>query len=170
MEGKQLQRRRRYAALDRARLRAHSQTQSGRRQGMAGMTDAGKQRDLLTGGWRSIIKPQKETAMHIELVALLRAIMKPTVIWRHVPNGEHRDIRTAAKLKAMGVLPGSADLEFHWVEVDVLERKRRRCLHLELKVGNRPASDVQIAFGLAVQTMLGDEYAIARSVNEAIAI
>src|SRR5262245_7560969 len=131
---------------------------------------ATKQRDLFTRQWRSIIKPQKESALQIVLVAMLRLMLKPTVIWRHVPNGEHRDIRTASKLKAMGVLPGSADLEFHWVEVDALQRKRRRCLHLELKVDNRPQTDSQVAFELAVRTMLGDEYAIARSVDEAIAI
>ena len=70
--------------------------------------------------------------------------LRPDVIMRHVPNGEHRDPRTAAKLKAMGVLPGSADLEFHWCIATrtnwphsgrtLFVGKVRRMLHLELKV------------------------------------
>src|SRR5262245_18107817 len=130
---------------------------------------ATKQRDLFTRQWRSIIKPQKESALQIVLVAMLRLMLKPTVIWRHVPNGEHRDIRTAAKLKAMGVLPGSADLEFHWCEIDALERKHRRCLHLELKAGGRQRTEQQVAFALAVR-LLGDEYQVARSIDQAIGI
>ena len=45
---------------------------------------------------------------------MLRWCVRPDVIFRHYPAGEHRDPRTAAKLKAMGVLAGSADLEFFY--------------------------------------------------------
>ena len=68
----------------------------------------------------------------------------------------------------MGILPGSADLEFHWVEP--AERGwQRRLLHLELKVANRPPSHAQLMFAMRVRE-LGDAYHIARSVDEAIGI
>ena len=124
------------------------------------------QRDIFTRRYRAVALPdQKEVALHIQLVSMLRWCVRPDVIWRHIPNGEHRDQRTAAKLKAMGVLPGSADLEFHWIEPG----KRRRLLHLELKVGIRSLSNAQASFALAVK-LLGDDYEIARSIDEAIAI
>jgi hypothetical protein len=128
-----------------------------------------KQRDLFTRRWRALQQPQKEATFHIQLVSMLRWCLRPDVIFRHVPNGEHRDPRTAAKLKAMGILPGSADLEFHWCELDELKRKHRRCLHLELKVGGRPRTDAQVTFALAVR-LLGDDYEVARSIDEAIEI
>jgi hypothetical protein len=96
---------------------------------------------------------------------MLRWCIRPDVIWRHVPNGEHRDKRTAAKLKAMGVLAGSADLEFHWCDAD----RRRRLLHLELKVANRQQSVLQLGFALAVK-LLGDDYYVAKSIEQAIGI
>ena len=120
-------------------------------------------RDLF--GRRAVVQPFKEITLHIELVSLLRWCIRPDVIFRHVPNGEHRDRRTAAKLKAMGVLAGSADLEFHWCDPD----HRRRLLHLELKAGNRQPSAVQLGFALAVK-LLGDDYYVARSIDEAIGI
>lgn len=131
------------------------------------MTAAPLQRDLLTRRWRKLVEPQKEAAFHIQLVSMLRHCLRPNVIFRHIPNGEHRDPRTAAKLKAMGVLPGSADLEFHWMEVDAAKIFRRKLLHLELKVGNRPMSMAQVEFALAVR-LLGDEYHVVRSVDEAL--
>jgi hypothetical protein len=132
---------------------------------------AAKQRDLFTKRWRKIENHSKEISLHIQLVSMLRWCIRPDVIFRHVPNGEQRDPRTAAKLKAMGILPGSADLEFHWAEMDTEwpDRKCRRMLHLELKVGNRQRTESQIAFDL-VMRLLGDEYHIARTVNQAIEI
>jgi hypothetical protein len=101
---------------------------------------------------------------------MCRWCIRPDVIWRHVPNGEHRDNRTGAKLKAMGVLPGSADLEFHWCDWDdERKRKRRRVLHLELKIGKRSQSEAQAGFALAMK-LLGDDYYVARSIDEAIGI
>jgi hypothetical protein len=128
-----------------------------------------QQKDLFTKRWRAQVWPQKESSFQIELVQILRWCVRPDVIWRHIPNGEYRDPRTAAKLKAMGILPGSADLEFHWCEIDALQRKCRRVLHLELKAGNRPQSAAQASFALAVR-LLGDEYHIAHSIDEAIMI
>jgi hypothetical protein len=130
---------------------------------------AALQRNLFTKRWRKIVAPQKEvTSLHIPLVSILRWCIRPNVIWRHVPNGEHRDPRTAAKLKAMGVLAGAADLEFHWAEIDD-GYKHRRVLHLELKIGNRKQSESQAGFALAMR-LLGDEYHVARSIDEAVGI
>ena len=111
------------------------------------------------------LPPQKELPFHVQLVAMLRWALRKGVMMRHVPNGEHRDIRTAAKLKAMGTLAGSADLEFHWAEGD----GRRRLLHLELKVGNRAPSHAQVMFATRVG-LLGDGYYVVRSVDEAMRI
>lgn len=134
------------------------------------MTAAALQRNLFTKRWRKVVVPlQKESSVHIALVSMLKWCIRPDVIWRHVPNGEHRDPRTAAKLKAMGTLPGSADLEFHWCEMDGTGGKKRCLLHLELKIGNRKPSDPQVAFALAMK-LLGDEYHVARSIDEAITI
>jgi hypothetical protein len=129
-----------------------------------------KQRDLFTRRWRNVAQAREKevTSLHIPLVAMLRWCIRPDVIWRHVPNGEHRDKRTAAKLKGMGVLAGSADLEFHWRDWDGA-RYRRRVLHLELKIGKRPQSEAQAAFALAMK-LLGDDYYIAKSIDEAIGI
>jgi hypothetical protein len=128
-----------------------------------------KQRDLFTRRWRTQVWRQKESSFQIALVLTLRWCIRPDVIFRHVPNGEHRDPRTAAKLKATGVLPGAADLEFHWFELDAFAHKHRKVLHLELKMGNRPQSEHQVAFALAMR-LLGDEYHVARSIDEAIGI
>lgn len=112
------------------------------------------------------LPPEKEvTSLHIPLVAMLRWCLAPHVLMRHVPNGEHRDPRTAAKLKAMGTLAGSADLEFHWRDDGGL----RKMLHLELKVGNRQPSDAQDAFARIVVD-LGDEYLVVRSIDGALTI
>ena len=41
---------------------------------------------------------------------LLRDYGRPEWLWFHVPNGEKRDARAGAKLRAMGVRPGMPDL------------------------------------------------------------
>ena len=47
------------------------------------------------------------------------------VIWWHTPNGEKRDKRTGAKLKAMGVKPGIPDLLFfHCARLFFIELKK----------------------------------------------
>jgi len=40
----------------------------------------------------------------------LRRFCRPSWKWGHYPAGEHRDVRTAAKLKAMGVQRGWPDI------------------------------------------------------------
>lgn len=125
-----------------------------------------QQKDLLTKRWRNVVAlPVKEASFHIALVSFLRLALRPDVLFYHVPNGERRDRGAAAKLKAMGVLPGVADLQFHWLD----HFKRRRVLHLELKGGRGVVSDRQKEFELAVR-LLGDSYRVVRSLEEAIAV
>ena len=130
------------------------------------MNTASQQKDLLTGRWRKLAAPQKEaTSLHIPLVAMLRWCLRPDVIWRHYPAGELRDKRTAAKLKAMGVLPGSADLEFFYRNA-----AGTPCLlFLELKLPGRKCSEAQMGFALAMK-LLGAEYEVACSIDEAIGV
>ena len=52
----------------------------------------------------------------------------------HVPNGELRDDITAAKLKAMGVVPGIPDIVFHY---------RQRTFFFEFKKPGEDASNAQ---------------------------
>src|SRR5262245_1138384 len=130
---------------------------------------AAQHRYLFTRRWRQEIPSAKETAFHIQLVSMLRWCLRPDVLFWHTPNGGYRDDREAAKLKAMGVLPGVSDLQFHWIEIDALQRKCRCLLHLELKANGGRLSDAKATFALAVK-LLGDEYHIARSIDEAIGI
>lgn len=121
-----------------------------------------KQRDLFTRRWRNVeqIDPS-ETGLQIALVARLhKGLRTQGVIWFHVPNGEHRDKRTAAKLKAMGVLPGVADLVFDW---------NGRMLYLELKRVGGVMSASQKEFKERAERA-GRLYAVAYSVDEAVGI
>jgi hypothetical protein len=107
------------------------------------MAVAGKQRDLFTRRYRSVAPPDpSELQIHISIVKRLRLQCRPDVLWFHVPNGEIRDLRTAAKLKAMGVMPGVSDLLFFWLALD-----RINVLFLELKAPKKKPSDAQNHFG-----------------------
>ena len=51
-----------------------------------------------------------EAEFHFVAWKLIAAYKRRDVLAFHVPNGEKRDPRTAAKLQAMGVRPGVSDL------------------------------------------------------------
>ena len=131
-----------------------------------------QQKDMFTGRWHSApIAAPKEHELQIQLVSMLRWCLRPDVIVRHVPNGEARDKRAGAKLKAMGVLAGSADLEFfwkhYWEDCDG-SHTNFRALFLELKRPGGKLTTEQAAFGLAMRTM-GADFEVASSIDEAIA-
>jgi hypothetical protein len=128
-----------------------------------------QQKDWISNRWRSVLgEAQLESMMQIQLVQLLKVCVRSDVLWFHPPNGEMRDVRTGAKLRAMGVLAGLPDLMFNWVElVDGI--KMRRVLHLELKRRGGRQNEAQAAFQLAVM-LLGDQYFVCDSIDEAIAI
>jgi hypothetical protein len=78
--------------------------------------------------------PPKEHAIQIVVVQHLRTRAEPGWYWFHPANGEHRDKRTAAKLKAMGVMPGVPDLVFFAPDGTF------RCLELKRR-GRAPSPD-----------------------------
>jgi hypothetical protein len=52
---------------------------------------------------------ERELSHHIAVADVLRRFARDDVLWFHPANGERRDKRTAAKLRAMGVQPGAPD-------------------------------------------------------------
>jgi hypothetical protein len=89
-------------------------------------------------------RPIYEIDIHKFAVDLLRKCAAPKVIWKHIPNGEKRDKGTAAKLKAMGLLPGAADIELIMPPLGVTA-----CL--ELKRPGEKQEPCQVAYGLAIE-------------------
>ena len=51
----------------------------------------------------------KEIELHTSVANALRKHARTDWLWTHVPNGELRDIRVAAKLKRMGAQAGWPD-------------------------------------------------------------
>ena len=135
---------------------------------ISGMNDPA-QKDMWTRRYRRVKAPEpSETQIHIAVVEHCRRLIKPDVLFFHCPNGEHRNKRTAAKLKAMGVLPGVADLIFiraaPWsfdCTPDIL--------FLELKRKGQKQSDNQLAFEPRAKAC-GAQYRVADSVDAAIDI
>ena len=130
------------------------------------------QKDLLTNRWRKVQAPgPSEVQLQISVVQHLRWRCREGVTYLHVPNGELRDKRTAAKLKAMGVLPGVADLILIWGEListPYLE-VTPRLLFLELKVRGGKLSPEQSEFR-DVMRKCGAAFEIADNIDDAIAI
>lgn len=91
---------------------------------------------------------QKFTANLLQLQAA------PGVIWFHPPNGEARSGRTGAKLKAMGVRPGVADI--------VIVLPGGKAAFLELKTDKGSLSNAQLSF-LDLCAANGAPYVVAKS-------
>jgi hypothetical protein len=108
-----------------------------------------KQRDMFTRRYRTVpaLNPS-ELQIQISLVARLKLELRSDVVMFHCPNGEWRDKRTAAKLKAMGVLPGVADLIFIW---NYSRDSRPLVLFLELKSSGKKPTDTQFLFETRVK-------------------
>lgn len=69
--------------------------------------------------------PERELAHHIAVADVLKQFAREDVLWFHPANGEHRDKRTAAKLRTMGVQPGVPDFIIIVAgKVHMLEMKR----------------------------------------------
>ena len=129
-----------------------------------------RQKDLLTGRYRLIPRKRElESSIQIRLVAQLRGnikkgipgILRDDVIMFAIPNGEIRSPRTAAKLKAMGVLPGVLDLQFIWEGPNVL--------FLELKRPGGVRTDAQHEFSARARSM-GAKVYVADSVDGALVV
>lgn len=111
---------------------------------------------------RQTLPPPLEVQEHIAVVDALRAGCSSGWLWTHIPSGEERDKRVAAKLQRMGVQPGWPDLLLIDPEgmVHGLELKRVKRGHL---------NKAQQAFATACQGR-AVLYAVARGAEEAIAI
>jgi hypothetical protein len=105
--------------------------------------------------------PRKESALQRSVVKMLRTMLRPGVLMRHITAGG-ADARTGAKLKAMGRMAGCADLEFMWREAGML-----RVLFLELKLPGRPLQPSQLDFMELVRPL--GPYCVATTINEALA-
>lgn len=127
-----------------------------------------QQKDMFSKRWRQVRAPEpSELQLHISLIEHLKYRALPHVTYWHVPNGELRDKAAAAKLNAMGVLPGVADLVFVWCEPprDGLLRN----LYLELKARGRMMSPEQNVFADRMVDV-GAYYACADNIDDALAI
>jgi hypothetical protein len=123
-----------------------------------------QQKDLFTKHWRKVKPPEpSEVQLQIALNEHLAWRKRGGVVHFHVPNGGERDKREAAKLKAMGVLPGVSDLVFVWID----GAGRLHNLYLELKVKGRKPTLVQREFAQAIRTA-GAEYAVADNLDDAL--
>ena len=103
----------------------------------------------------------RELVLHKATVDLLRKIAKPEWRWSHFPSGEKRDVRTAARLKSMGLQRGWPDL--------VLIAPDGRFHGLELKRVGEQLTDDQEDFQMWC-IRHGVRYAVAWSIDEVMMI
>jgi hypothetical protein len=106
-------------------------------------------------------RPSSEFELQRFVVQCLQFNRRAGVIFYHCPNGESRSKRTGAKLKAMGVLPGVADI--------CLVLPGGASAFLELKRPDGRASVEQRLFRSECETS-GAGYAIATNPEEAVAV
>jgi len=76
----------------------------------------------------------KEIALQMSVAQVLREHCRPNWQWTHIANGELRDLRTAVKLKRMGVRRGWPDF------ILVPSRGQLHCLELK-REGERLTPD-----------------------------
>ena len=93
----------------------------------------------------------------------LDTVLKPPAFWFHVPNGERRDARTGAMLKAMGVKPGVADCLIFYEEK--YEYRTLAVLAIELKAGKGKPSKAQVDFRDRL-CAVGGHYVVCTSVGD----
>lgn len=103
----------------------------------------------------------KEIVLHIQVASVLKKYLADGWAFTHPASGEHRDKRTAAKLKAMGTMPGWPDLIFISPE--------GRFHGLELKRKGGSLNDNQKAFRMAAIAN-GWPFCVADSFDDAIAV
>ena len=101
---------------------------------------------------------QAEYELHTAVIEWL-AWVKPDCLYFHPYNGAYMSKATAGKGKALGVLPGVADLVF------VLPGGRVGFIELKAPKGRATLTHTQIDFGLNV-TELGAFYDTGRSIED----
>lgn len=87
----------------------------------------------------------------------------PKVLFFHVPNGGKRSKAEAGIFKAMGVMPGVADLMLFWNNSPALCYPSFAAI--ELKAGKGAQTDHQKTFQDRWEA-LGGKYAVVRSLDE----
>lgn len=102
-----------------------------------------------------------EHKLQVALLDYLRIAGRRDLHWFAVPNGGHRHIAEASRLKAEGVRSGTPDLCF------MLEGGK--VAWLEMKTARGTLSPAQKAFRDLAQR-LGHQWGLARSVDEAIVL
>lgn len=102
-------------------------------------------------------RTETEDAIHKAVVQLLKLCAHPRLVYFHCPNGEARSKTTGAKLRAMGVLSGVADLNF------VLPNGLAAFIELKTKTGRQ--SDDQREFQRRVEAN-GALYEVCRSSDD----
>ena len=98
--------------------------------------------------------------LHIPLATALRLLVRPDVLWWHVPNGEPRTSGQPPSSRRWASFLASVTPEFHWAMADGMGRKLRKVLHLELKVEDRSRVPRRRRSCLAMRC-LGDLYYVA---------
>ena len=101
----------------------------------------------------------QELIIHKAIVQHFRIRLPDDCLWLHIPNGEKRSPRTGARLKAMGVRPGAADLIIIW-------RGQIICMEIKAPKGRQEPAQRDFA-ELAMKA--GARYIIATSSAEALA-
>lgn len=100
----------------------------------------------------------QEFNLHRSVIQLLQFNGTRGLIYYHCPNGEHRSKRTGARLKAMGVRPGVADI--------CLVLPGGTAAFLELKSAKGRTSTEQRVFRADCESV-GAKYAVAASIEAA---
>ena len=123
------------------------------------------QKDLLTKRWRKVKPPDlTELQLHIACVNYYQRMKVGHSVGEHSPNGEIRDKRTGAKLKAMGTLPGAADYTITrrctW-SIDCLPE----VFKIEFKRKGGKQSEAQINYQRDI-TACGCEYIVIDDLDE----
>lgn len=98
----------------------------------------------------------REDAIQAACARFLTATVRRPVIWFHTPNGGHRDVRVAQKLRAHGVRKGVADLLVFW-------DGGRAAIELKTELGTLEPEQYDFAEDWI---RCGGGYALARSVED----
>ncbi len=107
------------------------------------------------------VERPKELRLHMAVAKLLRAQARPDWQWSHFPSGEHRDVRTAAKLKQMGVRKGWPDF------VIVSPDGRFHALELKRRGGRLTQEQQDFQIWCAAR---GLPHSVAESIDDAMAV
>ena len=102
--------------------------------------------------------PYSEHQLQVSVCELMDKALRPPLAYHATPNGGHRHVAVARKLKAEGVKAGVADIQI------LLDGGRSAWLELKIKGGS--LSPAQKVFRDTCRT-LGHPWAVAKTFDEA---